>query len=297
VIESIPNVSEGRRAAVVDRLADTLRASPGVRLLDSSSDWSHNRAVFSVAGEAPPLERALLSLVALACDLIDLRRHRGVHPRIGAVDVVPLVPLTGATMTDCVALARRLGATVGERFGIPVFLYEEAASTPERRRLDVLRRGEFEGLSRRLSEPAWAPDFGPASPHPRAGAMAIGARRALIAFNVNLASDRLDIAKRIAARVRERDGGLPAVKALGLSLPERRIVQVSMNLTDFARTSPRDAFEAVQREAAAAGVAVLESELVGLIPQAALNGTTPEALQLTDFSEDRILEVQLARMF
>jgi glutamate formiminotransferase len=295
LIESIPNVSEGRRTAVVDDLAAALRGTAGLRLLDVSSDASHNRSVFTCAGEPDALERASVALVRRAVELIDLRQHHGAHPRMGAVDVLPFVPLAGATMADCVALARRVGATISDRFALPVFLYEEAASTPGRRRLEAIRRGQFEGLARKLADPHWAPDFGPAAPHPTAGALAIGARRPLVAFNVNLASDRLDVARAIAAAVRERDGGLPGVKALGLALADRGIVQVSMNLTDLERTPPRAAYDAVRREAARLGVAVRESEIVGLVPRAALAGTAPEAMQLVGFSADCILEERLAR--
>ncbi len=295
MIEAIPNVSEGRRRDVVGILEHTLRQAPGVRLLDHSSDPSHNRSVFTFAGEAESIEAATLALVGRALELIDMRQHRGVHPRLGAVDVVPFVPLHGASMAECVALARRVGATVAERFGVPVFLYEEAATSAARRRLEDIRRGEFEGLSTKLADPAWRPDFGPGAPHPTAGAIVVGARRPLIAFNVNLASARLDVARQVASAIRERSGGLPCVKALGLALPERGIVQVSMNLTDHERTPPIAAFEAVRREAARHGVRVLESELIGLIPRAALAGITAEDLRLTGFTDDRILEVRLAQ--
>jgi glutamate formiminotransferase len=228
-----------------------------------------------------------------AVHTIDLRTHRGEHPRIGAVDVVPFIPLGGTTMAECVELAREVGQAIAERLKVPVYLYEEAASRDARRRLEDIRRGQFEGLSSKMTEPEWAPDFGPAAPHPTAGATVVGARRALIAFNVNLATDRLETARRIAAAVRASSGGLPSVKALGLALPDRHIVQVSMNLTNFEQTPIEVVFERVAAEAAKAGVAVLESEIVGLIPEAALSGTTASDLQLRGFSEDRILERRL----
>ena len=295
LIESIPNVSEGRRRVVTDELADVIRQTPGVCLLDRSSDRSHNRTVYTVVGDPPSLEAASLALVESAVARIDLRQHRGVHPRIGAVDVVPFVPLADATMSDCVQLARRLGEVVAARFGLPVFLYEEAALRPGRRRLEDIRRGEFEGLSAKMADPEWMPDYGPPAPHPTAGAVAIGARQVLIAFNVELATDRIEIARRVASLVRERTGGLPAVKALGLPLVERGTVQVSMNLTDYRVTPPLAAFTAVEREAARLGVAVVRSELVGLLPQAALIGTSASALRLDGFRDDQILEVRLAR--
>lgn len=295
MIESIPNVSEGQRPAVLEALTATLRAVPGLRLLDRSADAAHHRAVFTVAGEADTVEAAALALVGAAVSLVDLRTHRGVHPRMGAVDVLPFVPLDGATMADCIELARRAGAAIADRYDLPVYLYEAAATRPERRRLEHVRRGQFEGLAARFTDPAWAPDFGPARPHPTAGAIAIGARQPLIAYNINLDSDRLDIARAIAASIRERDGGLPAVKALGLPLTDRGIVQVSMNLTDFTVTPPAVVFRAVEQAAARAGVRVRESELIGLIPRAALHDTTADALRLTGFRDDQILEERIAR--
>ena len=294
MIESIPNVSEGQRPAVLEALTAALRAVPGLRLLDTTADPAHHRSVFTYAGDAETVAHAAVALVATAIALIDLRLHRGVHPRLGAVDVLPFVPLEGSTLDACVTLARRVGATLADRFNLPVYLYEAAASRPERRRLEDVRRGQFEGLLTRMADPAWAPDFGPAQPHPTAGAIAVGARRPLVAYNVNLASDRLDVARAIAARIRERNGGLPCVKALGLPLADRGIVQVSMNLTDFTITPPAVAFEAVRQQAAQYGVSVRESELIGLIPRAALAGTTAEAIGLVGFRDDQVLETRLA---
>jgi glutamate formiminotransferase len=293
LIEAIPNVSEGRRPEVVDALADAIRRVRDLYLLDYSSDRSHNRSVFTLAGTPLSLEEGALVLVDRAVATIDLRTQRGAHPRMGAVDVLPFVPLRDATMAQCIDLARRVGAAVAERFNLPVFLYEDAQPDAPRRRLEDIRRGQFEGLAAKMIDPAWTPDFGPSRPHPTAGAIAIGARRPLIAFNVNLNSDRVDLARLIAHAVRERSGGLPRVKALGLLLHERGIAQVSMNLTDFEQTSPQAAFDRVRREAEQRGVSVLESEIVGLVPQAALADTTPEALLLTGFSPDQILEHRL----
>ena len=294
LIECVPNVSEGRRAVVVEMLAETIRTARGVRLLDHSADPSHNRSVFTMVGERDEIKRAALDLAWKAVRTIDLRQHHGQHPRIGAIDVIPLIPIADVTMSDCVELAREVGQAIGERLQVPVFLYEEAATREDRRRLENIRRGQFEGLTARMREPAWAPDFGPPAPHPSAGATAVGARLPLIAFNVNLATDRLDLAKRIAAAVRESSGGLRSVKALGLALPSRGIVQVSMNLTDFAHTPLQTVVDRVVTEAAKEEVEVLESELIGLIPEAALTGTTPERLRLRHFSEDRILERRVA---
>jgi glutamate formiminotransferase len=292
----VPNISEGRQPAVVERLAAEARAVAGVHLLDHSADSSHNRSVYTMAGDAAALKIAVLAMASVAVRTIDLRVHHGAHPRIGAVDVVPFIPLGDTTMGECVNLARDVGQTIAERLKVPVYLYEEAASTETRRRLENIRRGRFEGLAAKMKDPNWTPDFGPSTPHPTAGATAVGARRALIAFNVNLATNELPVARRIAAAVRERNGGLPAVKALGLALPERNIVQVSMNLTDFEQTSVETAFQRVAAEAANAGVGVLESELVGLIPEAAFRGTTPASLCLREFSDDRILERKLAEI-
>lgn len=294
MIEAIPNVSEGQRREVISALESALRRVAGLFVLDVSSDAAHHRSVFTFAGDADAVATASLALVERAIALVDLRTHRGVHPRLGAVDVLPFVPLGGVTLDACVALARRVGAEAAARWRLPVYLYEAAATSVARRRLEDVRRGEFEALAQRMRDPAWAPDFGPSEPHPSAGALIVGARPPLIAFNVNLDSDDLAVARAIARAVRERSGGLPAVKALGLPLADRGVVQVSMNLTDFTRTSPRAAFEAVRREAARLGVDVRESELVGLIPQAALADTTPAALRLSGFRQDQILEERLA---
>ena len=296
MIECVPNVSEGRRPAVVEMLAADARAVAGVHLLDYSADPSHNRSVYTMAGEAQALKTAVLAMAWSAVRTIDLRGHSGVHPRMGAIDVVPFIPLGDTTMGECVSLARAVGQAVAERLNVPIYLYEEAASNESRRRLENIRRGGFEGLAAKMNDPDWTPDFGPSTPHPTAGATAVGARRALIAFNVNLATNNLSVARHIAAVVREHNGGLPAVKALGLALPERDIVQVSMNLTDFEQTSVETAFQRVAAEAANAGVDVLESELVGLIPEAALKGTTPARLRLRNFSDERVLERKLARL-
>jgi glutamate formiminotransferase len=293
MIECVPNVSEGRRADIVDELTSILYAAPGVRLLHRTSDPSHNRSVFTFVGERRPIGDAAFALVEAALARIDLRVHRGEHPRIGAVDVIPFIPLAGSEMRDCIEVARETGARIGEALGVPVYLYEEAATHPERRHLEVIRRGGFEGLSARMKQPEWTPDFGPSAPHPRGGAVAVGARQILVAYNVNLNTDRLDIARDIARVVRASGGGLPFVKALGVRLAHRSVVQVSMNLTNFARTSVADAFARVRDEASKRHVQVLDSEIVGLIPAAALSGTAPEALQLRGFTTDQILEERL----
>jgi len=294
-LETVPNVSDGRRPELLDRLAAAATARPGVALLDASRDPDHNRAVLTLAGEAGPLVEALLAVFEIAVAEIDLRGHRGVHPRIGAVDVVPFVPLAGAPMAAAVAAAQELGRRVAARFGVPVLLYEEAASSPHRRRLADLRRGGFEALPGRLADPRWRPDFGPPRPHPSAGAVAVGARFFLVAANAVLDVDDLAVARAVARAVRESSGGLPAVRALGVPLPSRRRVQVSMNLVDYRRTPPAAAFAAVEREAAAHGARVVERELVGLVPEAALAGDDPEARALAELWADRVLETRLGR--
>jgi glutamate formiminotransferase len=292
LVECIPNISEGRRPDVVEACAAAVRAS-GAALLDIHRDPDHNRSVLTFAGRGPQVRAAALALCDAAIAAIDLRRQDGVHPRIGAVDVMPFVPLEDTRMAVCVELAREVGAEVARRHGLPVYLYEAAAASPERRRLEDVRRGQFEGLARRMHQPGRQPDFGPSEPHPSAGATVIGARLPLIAFNVNLATGRLDAARAIAAAVRESSGGLPHVKALGLALGARGIVQVSMNLTDFRVTPIDRAFDAVAREAVRLGVAVLESELVGLIPAAALPAAGAASVRLAGFSPDQLLEHRL----
>ena len=293
LIESVPNISEGARPEVVAGIAEALRAVPGLHVLDVQSDATHNRSVLTLAGAPEALRAGILRLFERTLEVVDLRTHRGEHPRLGAVDVVPFIPLAGATMADCVALSREVGAAVAERFSLPVFLYEESASSPARRPLEDIRRGEFEGLAEKLARPEWAPDYGPATPHPTAGASVIGARMPLIAYNINLATDRLDVAKKIAAAVRMSSGGLRFVKAMGLPLDDRGIVQVSMNLTNFEKTPIPRVFEMVKREAARYGVAVLESEIVGLVPQAALLQAAEYYLQLEGFTGAQVLENQL----
>jgi glutamate formiminotransferase / 5-formyltetrahydrofolate cyclo-ligase len=293
LIECIPNMSEGRRPEVVAELAEAVTRTSGVMLLDRTSDVSHNRSVFTMAGDAAGLRGAMVSLFEAAVRLIDMRLHTGVHPRIGAIDVVPFVPLEGATMAACVALVEEVAAEVGARLGVPVYLYEEAARQPERRRLEQIRRGQFEGLAAKMRDPAWRPDFGPAEPHPSAGASVIGARMPLIAYNINLTSDNLDAARAIAVAIRESGGGLRCVKAMGVRLAERGIAQVSMNLTNYTATSLRTVFDAVCEQAARHGVEVLESELIGLVPAAALADTSPEYLRFVGFRKDRILEERI----
>jgi glutamate formiminotransferase len=294
VIECIPNISEGRRTDVLDACAAAIR-SAGARLLDVKPDAAHNRTVYTFAGDAGAVRSGVLALFDRALADIDLRKHSGEHPRIGAVDVVPFVPIEDATMAECVELARKVAQEVASRHNLPVFLYEEAASNPGRRNLEDIRRGEFEGLATKLQQPDWRPDFGPSAPHPSAGASVIGARMPLIAYNINLATNRLDVARRIAAAIRQSSGGLRYVKAMGVELQDRGIVQVSINLTNFEKTPMFRVFELVKREAARYGVNVLESEIIGLVPAAALTASAAWFLQLDTFTEDQILENKLRK--
>lgn len=293
IVECIPNVSEGRRGDVVEAIAAAIRAVDGVRLLDHSSDASHNRSVFTFAGPPDAVKAAVLALYERAVPAIDLRSHSGEHPRLGAVDVVPFVPIEGVTMAECIALAKDVAAAVSQRFGVPVYLYEEASSNPARKNLEDIRRGEFEGLAAKMAATEWAPDFGSSAPHPSAGASVIGARMPLIAYNINLNTNRLDVAKKIAAAIRHSSGGFRFVKAAGFELKDRGVVQVSMNLTNYEKTPIFRVFETVKREADRYGVSILESEIVGLVPAAALNACAEYYLQVAGFSPAQILENKL----
>lgn len=277
LVESVPNVSEGRRLDVVDRLAAAIEGVPGAHLLDRTSDPSHNRSVFTLAGEAGAVAGALERLVERALDEIDMERQTGEHPRIGAVDVVPFVPLGDTTLDECVAMARAFGRLIAARFDLPVYLYAAAATRPDRVKLADVRRGQYEGLKAEIAMAGRQPDFGPARMHPRGGATAVGARPYLIAWNINLASDDLALARRIAHRVRESSGGLPAVQAKGFMIEELGCAQVSMNLLDFSRTGMWEVWEMVGAEAAQDGVELAESELIGLAPLAAFEAVADRA--------------------
>ncbi len=293
LLECVPNFSEGRRSEVVESIVSQIATVAVVVVLDVEMDASHNRSVVTMAGPPAAVLEAAFRAVCEAARLIDMDAHHGQHPRIGAADVVPLVPLRGLTMSECAGMARDLGRRIGVELQIPVYLYGEASLRSERRELPALRRGEYEGLR---DEILWnaerKPDFGPARLG-RAGATAVGARWPLIAFNVNLASRDLHAARAIAREVRESNGGLPAVRAMGVDLPDLGAVQVSMNLTDFSRTSMLDAFGAVKAAAARRGLEVLHSELVGLVPRHALPEDAESVLKLAGFSANQILEQRL----
>jgi len=294
IVECVPNFSEGRRQPVIDAIVAAISNVPGVHVLDVQSDADHNRTVVTFVGEPQAVVEGAFQSIAAAARLIDMNHHRGQHPRIGAADVVPLVPVRGVTMEECVELARELGRRVGEELDIPVYLYEEAATRPDRRNLADIRHGEYEGLKEEiLTNPDRAPDFGPRRLGP-AGATAIGARRFLIAYNVYLTTDDVEIARRIARAVRHSSGGLRYVKALGLLVNGK--AQVSMNLTDFRRTPIHRVVEMIRREAARYGVTIERSELIGLIPQQALLDAAQWYLQLDGFTPDQVLENRLQGM-
>jgi glutamate formiminotransferase/formiminotetrahydrofolate cyclodeaminase len=294
LVECVPNFSEGQRKEVIESIADAIRKTPGATLLDVESNPDHNRSVISFVGEPGPVKDAALAASQKAIELIDLRHHKGEHPRMGAVDVVPFVPLSGVTMEECVSLARAFGQEFAEKFHVPVFLYEEAATTPARRSLADVREGEFEGLRNKIGkDPAKRPDFGPEKIHPSAGATAVGAREILIAYNVNLGTKDLDIAKKIAHQLRAKDGGLAFVKALGFELKQRGIVQVSMNLTNYRKSQLFKAYELVRLFADRYGVPVVGSEIVGLTPMDSLVDSAEFYLRLENFSRDQVLERKL----
>ena len=296
IVECVPNFSEGRDQGTVHALIDAVTSTAGVALLDHSMDADHHRSVLTFCGAPDAIVEAAFRAVRLATELIDLRTHAGVHPRIGATDVVPFIPIRGTTMQGCVQLAKRLGERVGRELGIPVFLYERAAAgRADHVSLEAVRRGGLEGLAFRMeSGPDWTPDFGPPRLHEGAGAIAIGARPPLIAYNVNLCSTDVDQARSIARAVRHSSGGLPHVKAIGVELSSRGMVQVAMNLTDHLVTPILTAFQRITAEAAKRGIEVAGSELVGLVPQAALGQAAAASLQLDRFDSSQVLETRIA---
>ncbi|MBV8070950.1 MAG: glutamate formimidoyltransferase [Acidobacteriaceae bacterium] len=300
LVECVPNFSEGRDLGAIDAIENVIRSVPGSTVLDRTSDPDHNRSVITFAGSPDAVLESAVRAAAVSAERIDLTKQTGVHPRIGAMDVLPFVPLNSASLSQCVQLAHEAGQRIWDELHIPVYFYEAAALRPERQRLENVRRGEFETLrsggtksSGGAQQDDKRPDIGGPTFHPTAGAVVVGARKILIAFNVNLKTADLSIAKSIARRIRASSGGFPAVKALGLPLASRGLVQVSMNLTDFEQTPPRLVFAEIARMAGEAGVQIAASELIGLIPESALENTSPEELQLRDFNPNRILENRL----
>ena len=294
IVECVPNFSEGRRKEVVDAIANAITSVPGVRLLDTEMDPNHNRSVITFIGDRSAVAEGAFQGAKAAVARIDMNTHRGEHPRVGALDVLPFVPILGVTMEDCVVLARSVGKRIAEELQIPVYLYEEAATRPDRRALPDVRRGEYEGLKVAVeTDPDRKPDFGPSKLHPTAGACVVGARPVLIAWNVNLGTRDVRVAKRIAKAIRESDGGLPAVRAKGFELADRGLVQVSMNMTDYRKTSLVQVYEAILALAAKEGVEVVESEIIGLVPLDAILAGATQYFKLARFHREQILETRL----
>lgn len=283
IIESVPNISEGVRTDVIEAVVDEIRTTAGVTLLDYSSDPSHNRTVITYFGSPEGVEEASVKLAKKAAELIDLTKHKGEHPRMGAVDVMPFIPIKETTMEECVELSKKVGERIANEADIPVFLYEKSASAPNRENLAAIRKGQFEGMAEKVQQPEWTPDFGGARINPTAGVVAVGARAPLIAFNINLNTSDIKIADKIARIIRKSTGGLDCVKALGVMLEERNIAQVSINMTDFNRTPLYRALELTKIEAARWGVSVVGTEIIGLAPMKALVDCAEYYLQIEDF--------------
>lgn len=294
IIECVPNFSEGRDLNKLEKILDCFRGKENVKLLDYTSDKDHNRSVVTVIGEPEALRDAMVAAIGKAVELIDMRVHQGQHPRMGCVDVVPFIPIRNATLADADRVARETAALAAEKFGQPFFLYEKSATAPHRENLAEVRRGQFEGMAEKMKDQEqWKPDFGPSTIHPTGGVTAIGARMPLIAYNINLDTDDLSVADRIARAIRHISGGFRYCKALGVMLEDRNIAQVSINLTDYTKTPVYRVFETVKMEAKRYGVNILGSEVVGLVPQQALVDCAAYYLQLEDFREDQVLESRL----
>ena len=293
IMECVPNFSEGRDLDKIEKIVTPFRAKEGVKLLDYSNDRDHNRMVVTAVGEPQALKDAVVEAIGVAVGIIDLTAHGGQHPRMGAADVVPFIPIKGCTMDEAIGLSKEVGREVAARYNLPVFLYEKSATAPHRENLANVRKGEFEGMPDKIKQPEWKPDFGPVERHPTAGAVAIGARMPLVAYNVNLGTADLSVADSIAKKVRHLGGGLRFCKAMGVELKERGIVQVSMNMTDFTRTALYRAFELVRIEARRYGVPVVGSEIVGLVPMEAMIDTASYYLGLENFSIGQVLEAKL----
>ena len=293
MIECVPNISAGRDPEVVSSIAGAVRAAPGVRLLDVSSDSAHNRSVLTFVADEAGIREGVRALFDAAIPRIDLTRHSGEHPRMGAVDVVPIIPIRGATLEQCVALSREIGAEIAERHRVPVYLYEDSATSERRRNLAEIRKGQFEGFGEKMKTPEWRADFGPDAPHPTAGVVAVGARAPLIAYNINLATRDLSVADRIAKAIRHMGGGFRYVKALPVELADRGLVQVSINMTNYRKTPLHRVFECVRSEAERHGVPIVGSEIVGLCPTEALLQAAEHYLRLERFSAEQALELRL----
>lgn len=297
LIECVPNFSEGRRQDVIDEIVACFKGKRGVYLLDHRADEDHNRLVVSLVGVPAPIQDALIEAAKVALKHIDMNTHQGAHPRVGAVDVVPFTPIKGITMEECIKLAHDFGERYYKETGIPVYFYEDAAKRPERKRLEVVRKGQYEVLKEEAkTNPDRKPDVGEACLHPTAGATVLGARKFLVAFNVNLATDNLDIAKAIAKAVRASSGGFTCVKGIGVALEERGLTQVSMNLVDYEKNSLYRVLETIRMEAKRYGVNVMETEVYGMIPVGAILESAAYYLQIKDFDPEQVLELRLLEM-
>ncbi len=296
IIECVPNFSEGIKGEIIEGIVEPIRAIPNVRILDVKSDKDHNRTVLTIAGNEEGLKQAIHALFENAIKHIDLRKHKGEHPRMGAIDVVPFIPVREITMEECIEFSKKIAEHIAITFQVPVYLYEKSASRSDRQNLASIRKGEFEGFFEKIKLPEWKPDYGPLEVHPSAGVVAIGAREFLVAYNINLGTDNLKIASKIARAIRHSSGGLRYVKAMGVMLEERKIAQVSMNLTDFRKTPIFRVFEMVKTEASRYGVNVLGSEIVGLVPNDALLDVAEYYLRIEDFKYSAVLENRLAEM-
>lgn len=293
IMECVPNFSEGRNREVVEAIVAPFKANDRVKLLDVRMDEDHNRSVVTVIGEPEALRDAVVEAMGVAVEKIDLRSHRGQHPRMGAADVVPFIPVRNCTIEDARRIAGEVARTAAERYDLPIFLYEKSATAPHRENLASVRKGEFEGMAEKMRLPEWQPDYGPNAPHPTAGVSAVGARMPLIAYNINLDTDNVEIAKKIAHSIRHINGGFRYCKALGLMLDERKIAQISINLTDFTQTPIFRVFETVRLEAQRYGVNILGSEIVGMVPMQALIDSAEYYLRLEGFASAQVLENRL----
>jgi len=293
ILETVPNFSEGRDLDKIEKIVEPFRGKEGVKLLDYQRDEDHNRLVVTVVGEPEALKTAVIEAMGAAIDVIDMRRHEGQHPRMGAVDVVPFIPIRNMTMEEAVAVSKAVAETASETYDLPIFLYEGSAARPERKNLSNIRKGQFEGMAEKLKQPEWNPDYGPMEIHPSAGVTAVGARMPLVAYNVNLDTNNIDIANDIARKVRHISGGLRFCKGIGIELKERGIVQVSMNMTDFTKTALYRAFELIKIEARRYGVNVVGSEVIGLVPMEALVDAAVYYMGIENFSMEQVLEARL----
>lgn len=293
LVECIPNVSEGRRTEVIESIVGVIKEVPGVVLLDYSSDASHNRSVITMVGDPDSVGEAAFRLAKAARDNIDLNHHTGEHPRMGAIDVIPFVPIKEMSVAECVELSKKVGERIYNELSIPVFLYEESATAPHRKNLAAIRKGQFEGMAEKVKQDKWHPDYGNDEIHPTAGVVAVGARAPLVAFNINLGTSDITVADKIAKIIRESSGGLKYVKALGVMLEDRNIVQVSINMCNYEKTPLYRVFELVRAEAARYGVNIIGSEIIGLTPMGALIDTAEYYLKIENFSRAQVLENRL----